>query len=84
MSHERALLQVNQFEAGLIAAIESVLVALQDRKIDVGEGMDIGSSGLMLAFQLTNVLRGLTPESGADLLWVYKNCPRVLPTGEAA
>lgn len=80
MSRDTALAQINMFENALTLAVRGVVDALaNDGRIDMREGMDLGASGLMLAFQVTNMLRSLGPESAKDMLYVLEHSDRILP-----
>lgn len=79
MSKELALQQINGLENSLGQAVRRVYEALRDDgRIDFGEGIDIGTSGLMIGLQVASLLRSLSVQGASDLLYVLENSDRVL------
>lgn len=79
MSRELALRQINGLENALGQAVRRVYEALaDDGKINVMEGIDIGTSGLMIGMQIASLLRSLSVQGASDLLYVLEHSDRAM------
>lgn len=78
-----ALKQLNDMEKSLISALESVVTALRDDgRIDLREGISIGSAGLSMGMNVAQMLQRLSADGAEHLVYVLKNSERVLPGTE--
>lgn len=76
---EDALLIVNTMHEQLATLARAVVVALQDNKVSVWEGIALSTKALGIAASLQAIVQGVDKEALADVLYVLEHARLTLP-----
>jgi hypothetical protein len=79
--HRAALRTLNTIEDAMTRAAQTIVKALDDGRIDTGEGLELGITAYNLGMTFLQTVRALTPASGRDFLWLMAHSHRVIDQG---